>query len=70
MDRLITHYTPCITLVEANYATEAGQRVAHTYGIKTHPVVMVIASDNTVLARINGVPDEAALDAILAPLCR
>lgn len=70
MDRLITQYTPCITLVEANYSTEAGQRLAHTYGIKSHPVVMVLATDNTVLARVNGVPDEATLSATLAPLCR
>jgi hypothetical protein len=56
--------------VDANYATPDGQRIANAYGVKSHPVTLVIAADNTMVTRINGVPDEAALVVVLAALCR
>ena len=70
VDRLVNMYSSCITAIEANYSTAAGRQVAHAYGIKSHPVVMVLATENTVVARINGVPDDVALNAALALLCR
>ena len=70
MDRLTTRYAGCITRVDANYMTPAGLRIANAYGVKSHPVVLVLAADNTVVTRINGVPDEARLAATIATLCR
>jgi len=69
VDRLVSTYSPCITAIEANYSTAEGRQVAHTYGVKSHPVVMVIAADGRVVVRVNGVPDADALVDALDGVC-
>lgn len=70
VDRLTTQYQDCITRVDANYASPSGQRIANTYGVKSHPVVVLIDAHNTIVFRSSGVPDEARLTRSIATLCR
>ncbi|MFM7677948.1 MAG: hypothetical protein ACKO83_03750 [Roseiflexaceae bacterium] len=43
--------------------------MAHTYGIKSHPVVMVIAANGRMVVRVNGVPNADTLIDALAGVC-
>lgn len=70
VDRLNAQYQRCITRVDANYASPAGQRIANAYGVKSHPVVLLIDAQNTIVFRSSGVPDEAVLVQRMASMCR
>ena len=70
VDRLAQQFTGCLTVVRADYATPQGLQLAQQYGVKSHPVIVVIDRAGTVTTRINGVPDEAQLTQAVTTICR
>ncbi len=70
VDRLTQQFKGCLTVVRANYATPQGLQLAQQYGVKSHPVIVVIDRAGTVTTRINGVPDEAQLTQAVTAICR
>jgi thioredoxin-related protein len=70
VDRLAQQFTGCLTVVRANYATPDGLQLAQYYGVKAHPVIVVIDRDGKMSTRINGVPDETQLTQAVTAICR
>jgi thioredoxin-like negative regulator of GroEL len=70
VDRLAQQFTGCLTVVRADYATPDGLQLAQQYGVKSHPVIVVIDRAGTVTSRINGVPDETQLTQAVMAICR
>jgi protein-disulfide isomerase len=56
--------------VRADYATPDGLQLAQQYGVKAHPVILVIDRGGNVTTRINGVPDETQLTQAVTAICR
>jgi len=56
--------------VRADYATPDGMQLAQHYGVKSHPVILVIDRDGKISTRINGVPDEPQLTQAVTAICR
>jgi thioredoxin-related protein len=56
--------------VRADYATPDGLQLAQYYGVKAHPVILVIDRDGKMSTRINGVPDETQLTQAVTAICR
>jgi thioredoxin-related protein len=56
--------------VRADYATPDGLQLAQQYGVKSHPVILVIDRDGKMSTRINGVPDETQLTQAVTAICR
>ena len=56
--------------MRADYATPQGLRLAQQYGIKSHPVIVVIDHAGRETVRINGVPDEPQLIQAVTAICR
>ena len=70
VDRLDQQFTGCLTVVRANYASPDGLQLAQQYGVKAHPVVVVIDRAGSVTTRFNGVPNEAQLTQAVIEICR
>lgn len=70
VDRLTQQFKGCLTVVRADYATSQGLQLAQQYGVKSHPVIVVIDRAGTVTTRINGVPDEAQLTLAVSAICQ
>jgi thioredoxin-related protein len=45
-------------------------QLAQHYGVKSHPVIVVIDRDGKMSTRINGVPDEPRLIQAVTAICR
>jgi thioredoxin-related protein len=45
-------------------------QLAQQYGVKSHPVIIVIDRNGAVTTRINGVPDEPQLIQAVTAICR
>ena len=70
VDRLTHQFKGCLTVVRADYATPQGLKLAQQYGVKSHPVIVVIDRAGTVTSRINGVPDETQLTQAVTVICQ
>jgi thioredoxin-related protein len=70
VDRLAQQFKGCLTVVRADYATPDGMQLAQQYGVKSHPVIVVIDRDGKMSTRINGVPDETQLTQAVTVICR
>ncbi|MFZ9856840.1 MAG: hypothetical protein ACO3F2_00725 [Roseiflexaceae bacterium] len=68
VDGIQSQYTDVLTIYKLDYNQPADQRIAQTYAVRSHPVVIVIDQTGAQVSRFNGVVSEVEVVSALRNL--